>query len=275
MRKPAVLAFLIPGLAGFLIFFFIPFLSSLGYAFADGGKPILETLNNEAFLQAMGNTLKFMLICVPLNLVLPLLVGVAVKSLGDKSRIFQMAYISPLVVPVASVALFWQILFSKGGSINQMLSFLGLGNTDFLNSGWAIVVIALITVWKNLGYMMVLYIAGLSEIPQSYYESASMDGAGGIYQFFKITLPCLRPTIFLVFVMSFVNCFKVFREIYLIAGAYPHSSIYMLQHFINNMFQGGRNGMLVSGALIIAVIIIGVLLVAFILNNRAQRRMGR
>ena len=279
MRSKVAFAFLIPSLIGFLIFFLIPFAGSLYYACnVDGSFSLYNfayTLQNEAFHLALKNTLLFLLICVPLNLILPLLVAVAVKSIGEQSRLFRLAYISPLVVPVASVAIFWSILFASGGTVNHVLGILGIPTTDFLHSGWAVFVVALIYLWKNLGYMMVLYLAGLSEIPASYYESASMDGAGAFQKFKEITVPCLWPTIFFVLVLSVVNCFKVFREMFLITGAYPDESVYMLQHYMNNMFHNTDYPRLTSAAFIITAIIVIFLLVIFRLNRRAQKHLGR
>jgi multiple sugar transport system permease protein len=279
MRRNAVIFFIVPSLIGFLIFFLIPFIGSLYYAFDANGTLSLYnftyTLQNEAFQLALKNTLLFLLICVPLNIVLPLLVAIAVKSIGEYSRMFRLAYITPLVVPVASVAIFWSILFAPGGTVNNILGTLGIPETDFLHSGWAVFVVALIYLWKNLGYMMVLYLAGLSEIPASYYESASMDGAGAFRKFREITVPCLWPTIFFVLVLSVVNCFKVFREMFLITGAYPDESVYMLQHYMNNMFRDTDYARLTSAAFIITAIIIVFLLVMFSLNRRAQKRLGR
>ena len=277
MRRKAVLIFLAPSFIGFLLFFLIPFIGSLYYACNVDGMigldNLFNTFQNEAFQLAMGNTLKFMLIAVPLNLLIPLLIAIAVKTLGEKSRLFRLAYISPMVVPVASVALFWKILFSKGGTVNQMFSFLGLGQTDFLHSDAALFVIVVVFLWKNLGYMMVLYLAGLSEIPPSYYESASMDGAVASKKFFHITLPCLRPTIFFVLVLSFINSFKVFREIFLIAGQYPDESIYMLQHYMNNMFEAGDYPRLTTAAFILTFIIVVFLFFMYRLNRRIQKRL--
>ncbi len=216
-----------------------------------------------------------MLVCIPLNLIIPLLIAIAVKSIGEQGQIFRLAYISPLVVPVASVAIFWSILFAPGGTMNHILGILGVPTTDFLHSGWAIFVVALIYLWKNLGYMMVLYLAGLSEIPTSYYESASMDGAGGFQKFYEITIPCLWPTIFFVLVLSIVNCFKVFRDMYLITGAYPDQSVYMLQHYMNNMFQAADYSRLTSAAFLITLIIVISLFAMFRLNRSMQRRLGR
>jgi len=277
MRKIAVYAFIVPSLIGFLVFFFIPFIGGLVSAFDVNGSfsfgNFIRTVNNEAFLLAFKNTLLFLLVCVPLNMIIPLLVADAIKSLGEKGRLFKLSYISPIVVPVASVALFWSLLFSPGGTANQLLSVFGLGETDLLNSGWTIVALSVVYLWKNLGYMMVLYLAGLSEIPPSYYESASMDGAGVFRRFFYITLPCLRPTTFFVLVLSVVNGFKIFREIYLIAGPYPNENIYMLQHYMNNAFSRGDYPTLTAGAYLIAVIIIAFLLVIFLLNRRRQKKL--
>jgi len=277
MRKTAVYMFLIPSFIGFSIFFLIPFFGGLSHALTVNGAFSLgnfsRTLQNEAFQLALKNTLLFMLLCVPLNIILPLLAAGAVKSLGEKGGLFRLSYISPMVVPVASVALFWSIIFAPNGTVNQILAPFGLGDVNFFNSGYAVAVLALIFLWKNLGYMMVLYLAGLSEIPPSFHESAAMDGAGTVKRFFHITLPCLRPTIFFILVLSVVNCFKVFREIYLIAGPYPHESIYMLQHYMNNMFTRGDYPMLTAAAYVIAAIIIAFLLIIFAFNRHAQRRL--
>jgi len=277
MRKAAVYAFILPSLVGLGIFFLIPFIGGFSYAFNVNGSLGVDnfsrTMQNEAFRLALANTLKFLVICVPLNVFLPLFVAITVKNLGERSRLFKLSYISPIVVPVASVALFWSLLTARGGTMNALLAFVGLGQVDFLNSGWALFVLAIVYLWKYLGYMMILFIAGLSEIPPSYSESAAMDGADNIKRFVYVTLPCLRPTVFFVFVLSVANSFKVFREIYLIAGPYPNESIYMIQHYMNNMFSRGDYPMLTSAAYITAVIIIAFLLFMFTMNRRAQQKV--
>jgi len=277
MRKAAVYAFIIPSLVGFCIFFLVPFFGGLSYALDVNGSlgfgNFARTLGNEAFQLALQNTMLFLVVCVPLNVFLPLFVAIVINNLGERSRLFKLSYISPIVVPVASVALFWSLLTARGGTMNALLAFVGLGQVDFLNSGWAVFVLAIIYLWKYLGYMMILFLAGLSEIPPSFDESAAMDGAGKVKRFFYITLPCLRPTLFFVFVLSVANSFKVFREIFLIAGPYPNESIYMLQHYMNNMFSRGDYPMLTSAAYITAIIIIAFLLFMFMMNRRAQRKV--
>ncbi|MCL1896336.1 MAG: sugar ABC transporter permease [Clostridiales bacterium] len=277
MRKAAVYSFLIPSFVGFCIFFLIPFFGGLSHAFdvngSFGAGNFTRTMQNEAFQLALYNTLLFLLVCVPLNVFLPLFTAIAVNSIGERSRLFKLSFISPIVVPVASVALFWSLLTARGGTMGALLSFLGLGEVDFLNSRWAIFVLALIYLWKYLGYMMILYLAGLSEIPRSFSESAAMDGAGWARRLAYVTLPCLRPTIFFVLVLSVANSFKVFREIFLIAGPYPNESIYMLQHYMNNMFSRGDYPMLTAAAYITAAIIIAFLLFLFAMNRSSQKRL--
>ncbi len=105
-----------------------------------------------------------------------------------------------------------------------------------MNTGASFAVLVFSYIWKNLGYTMILWLAGLASVPQSVYEAAEMDGAKKSVQFFKITLPLIRPMIFTIVVLSFLNSFKVFREAYLVAGNYPQENIYLLQHLFNNWF---------------------------------------
>jgi multiple sugar transport system permease protein len=120
--------------------------------------------------------------------------------------------------------------------LNGFLYGIGLSPVNWLNSGYARFVVLAIFIWKNLGFNMVLFMAGLSNIPKEYYESAAIDGAGSWATLKRITIPCLLPTFVIVLLMSIINSFRVFREIYLLMGAYPHNSVYMLQHFMNNNF---------------------------------------
>jgi len=127
-------------------------------------------------------------------------------------------------------------MFALDGALNRFLHNFGIERINWLNSDFAMFVMVLIFIWKNLGYNMILYLAGLSSIPRDYYEAAWVDGSKPRQTFWYITLPHLMPTTVLALIMSIINSFKVFREIFLITGAYPHESIYTLQHFMNNMF---------------------------------------
>jgi multiple sugar transport system permease protein len=167
-----------------------------------------------------------------------------------------------MAIPVASIALLWQILFHQNGVMNTLLSAASVQPIDWMKTDWALFCLILSYIWKNIGYTMVLFIAGLSAINPSLYEAASVDGAGKARQFFSITLPCLRPTLFTVTVLSLLNSFKAYREAYLVAGNYPQGSIYLIQHTLNNWFAQLEIERLSAAAVSTALVI--VLLVALL-----------
>jgi len=240
----AALLFLAPSLAGFSVFYAVPFAMGLYESFVDptgGGRFVgfahyREVLDSGSFRRAAINTLLFAGLSVPLLTAASLLIALLLDSRPAIRRWLQTAFVLPLVVPVASVVAVWQIVFDWNGALNAWLSKLGMARVDWLNSGWARGVTASIYLWKNIGYNMILFLAGLQTIPRSYYESASLDGAGMRGKLRHITLVYLTPTMFFVVLISIINAFKAFRETYMLAGEYPYDAIYMLQHYMNNMF---------------------------------------
>jgi multiple sugar transport system permease protein len=276
------LFFLAPSLTGFLIFYFIPFIGGLYYSLVDspvGGSFVglenyISLLSNEVFLKASYNTMLFTAIAVPLNILISLGLALLLNRKLYGRNLIRMGFIIPLVVPVASVVLVWQILFDLNGSLNAVISALGLPATDWMKTEYARLVVVIVYLWKNLGYNMVLFLAGLQNIPPEYYEAADIDGANNWHKFRNITLVYLTPTTFFVFVMSIINSFKVFREVYLISGAYPHDSIYMLQHYMNNKFAALDYQMLTAAAFIMAVVIYVLVLLLFGIQKKISSTIG-
>ena len=178
----------------------------------------------------------FTSISVPLLIALSLAVALLLNRAVYFRNWLRTAFVLPLVVPVASVVMVWQIFFDWNGTLNQWLHHFGAGRIDWLQSNWSPSIVALMYIWKNIGYNMILFLAGLQTIPKDYYETAEVEGAGRIRQLFHITLVYLTPTFFFVVLISIINSFKVFRETYLLAGDYPYDSIYLLQHYMNNLF---------------------------------------
>lgn len=244
IHKHGAVLFLLPGLLGFTVFYIWPFFISLGYAFMDkavngtfqGVKNFVDLFNNKAYLKGLSNTCRFIVVSVPLNMGIALGFSLMAKGLKKHRDLFTLVCLIPLVIPSGSMAFFWSSLFSNQGVLNGWLNVMGFEKVRWLDSGIAFGVMVLIFTWKNLGYIMVLYLDGLNKIPHDYYEAAWIDGASSIQIFRGIILPLLRPTSILVLIMSLINSFKVFKEIYMITGGYPHDSIYTLQHFMNNMF---------------------------------------
>ncbi len=244
-RNDTAFLFIFPGLFGFILFYIWPFLSSLGYAFVD--KPVggsfagldnfIGLFRNKPYLTGLKNTFLFIGICIPLNIILSLAVAMLIKKTSKYREFFTLLFLIPLVIPSGSMVFFWKMFFDYNGFLNKLLVVAGFEKTGWLETNLVLYVIILIFIWKNLGYNMILFLAGLSAIPKEYYEAAKVDGANTLQAFTGITLFNLAPTFILVTIMSIVNSFKVFKEIYLITGSYPHESIYMLQHFMNNLFS--------------------------------------
>lgn len=276
----AACLFLAPGGFGFALFYLIPFAMGIAYSFMDGTvggnfvglENYKELFASGSFRKAASNTLIFTMISVPLMLVLSLGVALLLNKSLYLRQWFRTAYVLPLVVPVASVVLIWQVLFDWNGSINLGLDFMGYERIDWMKSEAARYVVVLLYIWKNLGYNVILFLAGLQQIPRDYYETAQIEGAGRVRQF-GITLIYLTSVLFFVVVMSIINSFKVFRETYLIAGDYPHDSIYMLQHYMNNMFTSLDIQKLTAAANVMAGAILLIVLILFGIERKYRRFM--
>lgn len=276
------LVFLAPSLGGFLLFYLIPFVQSFGMSFLSSPingqfvwfKNYTSLLTNQVFGKAALNTLLFTGIGVPLLLALSLMLAMALSSKLIGQKALATVFLTPLVIPVASVVLVWQVIFDNNGALNSLLAYFGVARVDWLKSSWAQYAVMLLFLWKNIGYDMVLFMAALAAVPKEWLESASLDGANAFQKFRHIVWPRLLPTTFFVLVISIINSFKVFREVYLLAGAYPHDSIYTLQHFMNNMFSSLDYQKLTSAAFIMAVAIVGLVTALLAVQRRISHTTG-
>jgi multiple sugar transport system permease protein len=280
---PFALLFLAPSLAGFLLFFILPFAAVVYYSFIDNpvhgnfvGFGNYEALwASGSFRKAFANSLKFAGVSVPLLFAVSLGLALLLKVGLPFRQWFRTMFLLPLVVPVASVILVWQTLFHWNGAVNGILLKWGLHPVDWMNTKWAFAVMLAVFVWKNAGYNLIVFLAGLSNIPEEQYESASIDGAGRFRQFLHITWPGLAPASFFIVVMSIVQSFKVFRETYLVAGAYPNDTIYTLQHFMNNMFQALDYPKLTAAAVVLCIVIGVTVYVLFYAERRSREALER
>lgn len=243
-RKIIVISFLLPHMLGVLYFFLLPMVQVLLRSFqsAVGGRWVgiqnyRTVFQNTAFALAASNTARFIAVCVPILVGLSLILTVAVQSLPLVGKTIRSAFLLPMAIPAASVVLVWKALFHDNGLVNHALLDTGMGTIPWMDSGAAFWMLVLSYLWKNLGYTMVLWAAGLSAIPESCYEAAQVDGASSWQIFFRITLPNLRGTGYIIVVLSVLNSFKVFREAWLVAGDYPDESMYLMQHLYNNWFR--------------------------------------
>lgn len=249
-QSMAAAGFLLPSLAGVTVFYLLPLADVVRRSFTTavtgeftGFDNYRAVFQNEAFLLAAKNTARFALCCLPILIVSGLLVALLITGSASRKG-FQTCYLLPMAVPAATVALVWQIIFDRSGLLNGALSGIASAlsgkktvvSIDYMETDAAFWVLVASYVWKNLGYTVTLWAAGLLGIPYQLKEAARVDGAGRGQIFFKIVLPQLKPTLYTITVLSFLNSFKAFREAYLAAGSYPHESIYLLQHLFNNWY---------------------------------------
>lgn len=254
--------FILPSLCGVLLFYLIPFGDVVRRSFlqAIGGKfhgleNYRQVLHNPAFRLAAANTARFVLVCLPLLLLLSL--GIAVLLQGQIGQnLFKSSYLIPLAIPAASIVLLWNLVFDRSGIFNGILHHFHLSGKNWMESDAAFGILVFSYLWKNLGYDVVLWIAGLQGISRNIYEAARVDGAGAWKCFLYITLPGIRPVAFTIVILSFLNSFKVFREAYLVAGNYPQEQIYLLQHVFNNWFAELSVDKMAAGSVLLCGVLI-------------------
>lgn len=269
----AALLFILPSLLGIVVFYVVPYIICLINSMFIrnefvGFTNYIQLFQNNTFLLALKNTCIFTVIAIPLLMVISFLLALFLNSFKKISSFFRSAFLIPVVVPVASLICVWQVLFDDYGVINGILNGLGINTLQFFNSGFSMVMIILIYVWKYCGFCVILFTAGLANIPTSLYESARLDGASSFQIVRKITIPMITPTTFFVFLMEIIYSFKIFREVFALFGDYPDENVYFLQNFINNNYYNLNYPRLSSASIILSVLIIAVLFAFFIFERK-------
>ncbi|MEG1515323.1 MAG: sugar ABC transporter permease [Clostridia bacterium] len=254
---------MLPSITGVALFVVWPFAGTLLRSVQDamgemyvGFENYRRVFENEAMRLAAGNTLRFIAVCIPLLLTISLGLALLIRPVKRGAGLFSATFLLPMAIPVASVALIWQVLFAKQGFLSALIAMFGGQPTDWVNSDSAFWVLVLSYLWRNVGYDMVLWRASIAGLDPTQSEAAQVDGANAWQRFRYVTLPALLPTLFTITVLSLLNSFKVYREAYLIAGAYPHSSIYLLQHLFNNWFMSLDMQKLCAAAALVALVIL-------------------
>jgi len=270
------LMFLSPSIIGVAVFFIVPFFVIVYYSVINNPiqhelvffKNFIALLNNSAFKTAAKNTISFSVVAVPLAVVLSFLLAEMLECRIPLKSQFRTFFLSPMMVPVASVVLIWQVIFSNNGTLNDFLAIFGFEKIDWMKSQYAQIVVITLFLWKNLGYNMILFMAALNNIPKELIEVADIDGATPWFKFKNITVRYLSPTILFVTILSLISSFKVFREVYLLTGEYPVESLYMLQHFMNNTFKSLDYQKLSAAAVLMAAVMVFIIALLFIFEDK-------
>lgn len=274
-RKEYLIAllFILPSLAGIAVFYIVPyiicFVKSLyvGDTFV-GMQNYIQLFQNDAFLLALKNTAIFTIAAIPLLMVVSFMIALFFNSFKKISSFFRSSLLIPVIVPVASLISVWQVIFEDYGAVNGLFNSLGFDKALFFNSKLSMVMVIFIYVWKYCGFCVILFTAGLANVPQSLYESAKLDGANLFKIVTNITIPMITPTTFFVFLMELIYSFKIFREVFALFGNYPNTNVYFLQNFINNNYYNLNYPRLSSASIILSVLMIIILFAFFAFERR-------
>lgn len=278
-RERQLFFMFLPSLIGILLFFVVPFLISFYFALIDntanknfvGLQNFIMIFKNGAFQMAAKNTITFMILAIGINMALSLLFASIIAKNDLLKAILFIVFLLPLVLPSGSVIFFWKSIFDYNGLINKM--FFADKPIDLLNSEFAMVAVIIIYTWKTLGYNIVLYVSGILFIPKEYYEIAELEGAKRYQIFTRVTLIYLSNTHFVILIMSIMNSFKVFKEIYLLSGNYPAKSIYMLQHFLYNQFSKADYQSLASSSYVFFISFVVINLLIYSIQRKQYQNL--
>ncbi|MBQ8073434.1 MAG: sugar ABC transporter permease [Clostridia bacterium] len=281
-KKRLALPFLLPGLAGILLFYVVPFFGGVWYSLTDGSfenafvgfDNYLKVWQNPMFQLGLRNTMELSAICAPSLFLLSFLLSLILNRIRPAGRLFRSTVLLPYLMPSSAVLIIWLLWFDYGGPVNHLITLLGGQRVAWLQGSELRVPVVLLFLWKNLGFCVIIFLAALQAIPASLYEYAELEGASFGRQAFSITLPLIVPSAFLVFILSFVNAFRIFKEVYFIGGAYPEEPLYTLQNYMNNMYGKLNYQNVTTAAYSFAVIVFALFGLLFFLQHRAQRGLN-
>ncbi len=282
--------FLAPALIAIGVFFFVPVIAALILSFTDfdiyslanldyarfiGLKNYTRIFEDPLFWKALKNTFYFLIIGGPLSIAVSLAAALLLNSkLVRFKTFFRLAYFSPVVTTLVAIAVVWRFVYHpRYGLLNYALSWFGVPQIDWLGDPtWAMPAIILMAVWKNFGYNMIIFIAGLQNISQELYEAASIDGASAWQQFKSITIPMLAPTTLFISVITMIGYFQLFAEPYVMTQGGPLNSTLSIVYY---MYQMGFRWWSMGYSAALAFVLFGIILIASLIQSRLQKIAGR
>jgi multiple sugar transport system permease protein len=276
MNKKTILPYLLvsPYIVHFLMFVAFPVIFSIVLTFHtwniispmkyNGVTNYITLFKDSAFLKSIVNTLIFLVIHIPLQIITALFLAEILNQNIKLRGLFRGAFFLPVIVSGVVVTILWQQLFGFDmGLLNRMLTGIGLGKVGWLTDpDIAMTSIAIMATWKNVGLYIILFLVGLQTVPEQYYEAADLEGATHAQKFFKITLPMINPTIFMVVILSTIGGFSLFIEPYIMTGGGPlNSTLSAVLYIYKQGFFYYHMGYAATLGLVFALIILGVVVI--------------
>ena len=273
--------FILPTIAGLFILNIIPIFQTIYQSFfktgAFGKGNVFVGFNNykkliadESIWQSLINTFKYAIVEVPFSIAIAIILAVFLNRKIFGRTVYRTIYFLPMVAAPAAVAMVWRWLYnSEFGLLNHLLNSIGLKSVNWISSpGFTFISIAAVGVWSVIGYNMVLFLAGLQEIPKDYYEASEIDGAGGIKQFFAITLPLISPTMFFVTITRIIGAMQVFDVIYMMMDrtnpAFPKTQSLVYLFYKNSFIESNKGyGSAIVMLLLLVIMVITVIQIKY------------
>ena len=280
--------YLLPFFLGLTVFTLYPVVNVVFMSFKEGYSHLTRgfdawglgnyqaVLSDPKFTQAIGNTLQYVLLVVPISTCIAVVVAYLLNQKLRFSALFQTAYFLPMVTSVTAVGLAWRLMYNRNfGILNYLLSFVGVARIPWLESAvWSMPALVIFGIWNILPTTIILLLAGLQNIDPQYYTAAKVDGSSGLRIFFRITVPLLAPTIFLVCIMNTISCFKVFSELYPLfkGNPGPFYNLYTVVYYIRFAMMESRNyGVAAASAIVLFLFIFVFTMVQLFIQKRVKR----
>lgn len=274
-RKYTPYLFILPATAVLIVFFFIPFFQTFYLSFFDYSSSIytptfngldnyIKLFREPIFYKVMFNTFMYLVIAVPFLVTFPLLVAILINQKIRGITLYKIIIYLPVIVSIVVAAIAFKWLYANQGILNYLLSILHISPVGWLtDTNWALFSVAIVTIWKGVGYYMMIYLASLMSVPQDLYEACDIDGANFWQKHFTVTIPHIMPTIALVSTISTISAMKVFAEIYVMTKGGPLNSSKTIVYYI---YERAFENLDLGYASALAVVLLVVVMIFSLIN---------
>lgn len=280
-KKYTPYLFLLPAAAVMIVFFFIPFFQTFGLSFFDyssslynpnsvGADNYIKLFKEPVFYKVMFNTFMYLVIAVPFLVTFPLFLAILINQKIRGITLYKILLYLPVIVSIVVAAIAFKWLYAGQGILNYILSLFHIKSIGWLvDTKWALFSVALVTIWKGIGYYMMIYLASLMSVPQDLYEACDIDGANFITKHLTVTIPHIMPTIALVSTISTISAMKVFAEIYVMTKGGPLNSTKTIVYYIyERAFENLDLGYASALAVVLLVVVMGFSLINILFFER-------
>lgn len=273
--------FILPNFLGFVLFMLVPIVMALVFSFTNydvisqmdfvGISNYVGLFTDDQFITSLINTLWFAVLTVPAGVILSLLLAVLFNRQVRGISVFRTFVFIPVITSMVAISLIWSMLYEdNGGLLNTLLGMMGLGPVHWLtDTNVAMISIAIMSIWKGLGYNMTIFLAGLQGVPAELYEAATIDGANSVQKFFKVTVPMIGPTTYFVTLMSLIGSLQVFDQVWIMTQGGPVDATKTVAMYLYQYgFQFYKMGYACAAAYVLFILVFIVSLIQNITSKK-------